>query len=419
MPLDLEHVFREALARLSGETLTSESVSRARIDGPVHVLAVGKAACGMARGAARALEAVRGVAAAPRAGSVPPGVQLKVGNHPVPNGSSEAAGRALLEEARTVRPEETVLYLISGGGSAIAAVPAADLSLQAKIESTRALLRAGTPIEQTNAVRKHLSAIKAGHLAMASGPAHRRIALVLCDVSSGDLASVASGPTVGDPTTFAQCLDIVASSGVPLPDPVLARLRAGARGEIPETPKPDDPHLAGIEQVLLASPRDLARAVANVASSSGEPCDFDEEPFTGHVEGFADRLAHRIRSLRGPSCFALAGEVTVKVPSQAGSGGRMQHLALLLARSLAGYPFEALCAGSDGHDADTGRAGARIDGTTAARARAAGVDLDRAIARFDSATACAELGVALPAFDSGTNLCDTVLVRVNALAAGA
>ncbi|MGC4117150.1 MAG: MOFRL family protein [Myxococcales bacterium] len=114
----------------------------------------------------------------------------------------------------------------------------------------------------------------------------------------------------------------------------------------------------------------------------------------------------------GSNLVALSGEVTVKLPPQSRRGGRMQHLALLLARALEGEPFQALCAGSDGRDGPTDHAGAIVDGETASLARAKGIDLDQAIARFDSEAACRSLGIALPAFDSGTNLCDLVLVRV-------
>jgi hydroxypyruvate reductase len=303
--------------------------------------------------------------------------------------------------------EETAIFLVSGGGSALAAVPASGLSLADKVASTRVLLRAGTSIDETNAIRKHLSALKGGQLAAASR-ARRRLALVLCDVPSGELASVASGPTSGDPTTFGHCLQIVASRGVALPPPAMARLQGGAQGLVPETPKPGDLRVAGVEHKLLAGPMDLALTARMVAE---EPCAIEERPFTGSVEDLAKRIALRVRQPGGPALLAFAGEPTVRVPADAGPGGRMQHLALLLLRELGATRFEALCAGSDGRDGDTPHAGAAIDQAGLSRARATGLDLDRALARFDSASACAALGCALPAFDSGTNLCDLVLVR--------
>lgn len=404
--LDLLDLYRATLSRLSGEALAARALSRAGVSGPMRVLGLGKAAAGMTRGAASVVPLSGGLVAAPAGARLPPGVRWAKGSHPVPDGASEQAGRALLEEARSARPDETALFLVGGGGSALACVPAAGLTLSDKVAATRALHAGGAAIEQTNAVRKHLSALKGGQLAAAT-KAQRRLSLVLCDVPSGDLASVASGPTAGDPTTYSDCLAV--ASRVPLPDRVRAHLEAGARGERPETPKPGDPRLDGLEQTLLAGPADLARTAADLSDG---PCELEARPFVGPVEALAERIASRVLSSSGSTLLALSGEVTVTLPGDAQPGGRMQHLALLLARALAGRPFRALCAGSDGRDGATGHAGAVVDGQTAGRAASAGLDLDRAIARFDSAATCAELGVAVPAFDSGTNLCDLVLVRV-------
>ncbi|MGC4117149.1 MAG: DUF4147 domain-containing protein [Myxococcales bacterium] len=283
--IDLFHLYRSTVAELSGEKLTAAALSRAAVSGPVRIVAVGKAAVGMSRGAAGIVPVSAGVVAAPADAPIPERLRLVRGSHPVPDASSEAAGRALLDEACSVRPDETVLFLISGGGSAIAAVPMPGLRLQDKIATTRALLAGGTAIEETNAVRKHLSALKGGQLAAATS-AKRRVALVLCDVTSGDLASVASGPTVGDPTTFADCLAIGAR--VSLPERVRAQLEAGARGELPETPKPGDARLVGVEHVLLASPVDLARTAARLA---GEPCEPRLDPI--HRPRREPRRAHR------------------------------------------------------------------------------------------------------------------------------
>ena len=407
MGVDLEHLWRATVAQLGAQRLSCQALGR--IGGLVRprVIALGKAAGPMAWGAHEALGELRGVVAANTAGPLPPGVKCLLGSHPVPDAASEAAGRTVLDEAASIIPDEPALFLVSGGGSAIAAVPAAGLALDDKTATTRALLRAGAPIEEMNAVRKHLSALKAGQLG-AAARARRRVCLVLCDVPSGDLSSVASGPTVGDPTTFSQCLEIAARAGLALPERAWSRLQAGSRGEVAETPKPGDPRLAGIEHVLLAAPADLALTAARLA---GEPCQASAEAFSGPVEALAEQIVALLRAPGPPRLFALAGEPTLRVPPTSGSGGRMQHLALLLSRRLAGVGFEAVCAGSDGRDGDTGHAGARVSGETAARARAIGLDLDAAIARFDSAAACAALGAALPAFQSGTNLCDLVLAR--------
>jgi hydroxypyruvate reductase len=413
-PLNLMALFEKTVSSLSAERLAANAVGEAVNPGEPgawHIIALGKVACDMARGAHRALgTCAGGIAACHRVAPVPAGVRLVLGSHPFPNEGSERAGRALLEEGRQLRSSDRVLFLLSGGGSSIAAVPAEGLDLDGKVASTRALLASGVPIEEMNAVRKHLSRLKGGQLGAASG-AGRGMAFVLGDVPSGDMASVASGPTCPDPTTFRDCLEIVRGRRVELPSRARARLERGAAGALPETPKPGDPLLARIEHRLLAEPGELARTAARLATSSGIPCEHWPSAFSLPVEELAERIVSELRATRREILLALSGEPTVKAPSGAGRGGRMQHLALLLARSLAGASFRALCAGSDGRDGDTPHCGAQVDGHTAERAVSLGLDLDRAIERFDSAETCRALGVALPAFESGTNLCDLILVH--------
>jgi glycerate 2-kinase len=414
MTPDLEAIYREALEELSGERLARAAVAACAgalqpdPGGRVRVLALGKAAAAMARGAAGLAWPLEGVAASASAGAVPDGVELALGAHPLPDARSLRAGEALLAAASRQRPSDRLLALVSGGGSAIAAAPAPGLTLDDERAASQALLRSGAPIDAMNAVRKHLSRLKGGLLGAACGQP-RGLALILCDVPSGDLAAVASGPFCADPTTFDQALEAVRAYRVELDAAARLYLEAGARGEAPETLKPGDPRLAHLAPRLLASPPDLARAAARRARTRGTPCDCEERAFSGDLGELAARLL--ARALSGPpGMLAIAGEPALAIPPGVGSGGRMQHLALTLARALAGRRFRALCAGSDGRDGDTPHAGAVVDGETARRAQALGVDLDRVLARFDSAAACRSLGAALPAFDSGTNLCDLVLL---------
>ncbi|MGI5860742.1 MAG: glycerate kinase type-2 family protein [Myxococcales bacterium] len=413
-PPDLDFIYRKSVAALSGENLVRDALA-ARDEAwanRIRVIALGKAGCSMARGAARALAQATGVVASHVSEPVPPGFELVVGSHPVPDERSVHAARALREAARGAREDEQVLFLISGGGSAIAALPTDGVTLAEKIETTRALLRSGAAIEEMNAVRKHLSAIKGGQLGAACR-SRRSQALVLSDVSSNDLGSVASGPTVADTSTFGDCLEIARSRQIALPRSVLDRLERGAAGELPETPKPGDPRLEAIEHRLLAGPRDLAETAARLAASEQVRAEA-HGPFSGSVEQLAEDIHQRAASAAGRLLLAYCGEPTLRVPAGSGKGGRMQHLALLLARRFAGQRFQALCAGSDGRDGDTDHGGALVDGQTAARAVELGVDLDSAIARFDSATALGKLAAALPAFASGTNLCDLVLFYLEA-----
>jgi len=413
--IDLPTLFSDtvqALAadKLVGDALASREHWRAPRE-PFHLLALGKQAFAMTRGA-QVLGRPSSAVAAGLYGDPPSGVLAFRGSHPVPDASSVSAGRALLAAAGTISRSDAALFLLSGGGSAIAAVPAAGMTLEDKVTTTRLLLTSGAPIEEMNAVRKHLSALKGGRLGELTR-AKRRLALVLCDVPSGDLSSVASGPTVADRTTFSDCLEILRRHRVSVPPSVRHHLEQGAAGGHPETPKPGDPRLEGIEHVVLAEPVDLTRTACRLASPSVD-CEGAPRAFSLPVEALAEEIVRAAMRAKGPRLLVFSGEATVHVPPSSGSGGRMQHLALMLTRALAGRPFQALCAGSDGRDGPTPHCGALVDGQTLGRAASLGLDIDRSIARFDSATACAALGVALPAFDSGTNLCDLVLVRLEA-----
>ena len=414
----LEALYRDAVASLSGERLALDALSQRTAElvpaegGRRLIFALGKAACGMAR-AAGSLGAVSGVAVAAFPGAVPSGVSVVQGGHPLPDERSVRGGEALLTLAAASRPEDVALFLISGGGSALAAAPAPGVSLSDKVKTTRALLRSGAPIEEINAVRRHLSALKGGQLA-ASCSAGRRLALILGDIPSGDAALVSSGPTHPDPTSFEDALDILRRRNVGVPAAVSAWLALGAAGQLAETPKPGDARLSSVEHVLLAAPRDLAVTAGKLAEQRGMTASVEERPLTGDVNEAVERIASVIAAGRGHRLLILWGEPTVKLPPSAGRGGRMQQLALLLAQRLEGTRFEALCAGSDGRDGDSDHAGARVDGETAARARSAEIDLAAAISRCDSAAATSKLGLALPAFDSGTNLCDLVLIRLEA-----
>lgn len=415
---DLADLFQRTIDHLSGRTLVARALADSGLEAnDVQVVALGKAAGAMVQGAADALGlGLVGVAACNVDWDLPAGVQLHVGSHPLPDHRSEAAGRVLLD-AVAHRGDRRLLYLVSGGGSAIAAVPRPPLTIDDKLEVGRRLLRSGAPIEEVNVVRRHLSALKGGQLAPPS-PVPGSLALVLCDIPSGELSAVASGPSCPDASTFADCLEIVARHGVSLPEAARALLESGARGEIPETPKPDDPRFGGLTHRLLATPADLARTAATLATSDGVQVEVLENGLSAEVERVSSELGSRVRErLRGLGpgrrlLLIAAGEPTVRISGAAGRGGRMQHLALLLAASLENVRFRALCGASDGHDGDSKNAGARVDGLTARLAQERGIFLPAALLAHDSATACEKLGAALPGFRSSTNLCDLVLIEL-------
>lgn len=418
-----EAVYREALGGLSAARLVSASLAGDGLPGgPVRVLALGKAAAHMLEAALSAL--------GPRArdplcvlpeGSAPPArsrgdVRVLAAGHPRATRASLEAGRAIVAWARS-GAGAPALVLLSGGGSALAVAPADGVPFEDKVAAVAALMSAGLGIHELNAVRKHLSLVKGGRLGLLLDPSPVLV-LVLSDVPGDDLTAIASGPLVPDPTTFADALAIVARSGAEssLSAPVLEHLRAGARGTVPDTPKPDDPRFARIAHRLLAGPVDLARAAAAAAALRGFSAEASPEPLRGDVVEVAIRLGRwaREHAGRGRRLLALGGEPTIKVPPGAArpDGGRAQHLALLAAREIAGLGAAVLAAGSDGRDGPTEQAGAVVDGGTLERAARSGVDLAGALAAARSGPAALALGAAIPRFETGTHLCDLHLVAV-------
>jgi glycerate-2-kinase len=415
---DCESAYRQALSLLQASRLVSEALEREPLpDGPVRILALGKAALSMGHAALAHLGGRARDALCVLPGPVPgtlAGATVLRGSHPRPDASSAAAGAAVLAWAARDRGLP-VLALVSGGGSALAVAPVDDLSFEDKIDAQMALMRAGATIGELNALRKHLSRLKGGQLAAALVPAEIRV-LVLSDVPGDDLSTIASGPFAPDPTTFSDALRAVDARRAAVPGTVRSRLERGARGELPETPKPGDPRFARVVHRLLAGPVDLARAAAAAARTLGYEAEAYPAPLSGDVSEVAARLARwaRTNAGRGKRMLALGGEPTIVVPAGAANpdGGRAQALALIAAREIAALPAAVLAAGSDGRDGPTDQAGAVVDGGTAAAASAAGVDLAAALLEARSGPACVKLGVALPREETGTHLCDLVVVAV-------
>jgi glycerate 2-kinase len=412
--------YRTAVARLDARALVTAALEAEPLpEGPVRVAALGKAAGAMLQAALGALggRARQPLCALPEGTPAPAGVEVVRGAHPRPSAGSVEAGRALLRWAGEGGGLPALL-LLSGGGSALAVAPAEGVAFDEKAEAVALLMRAGRPIGELNALRKHLSALKGGRLGLRLAGAPARV-LVLSDVPGDDLSTIASGPCCPDPTGWDDVRRIVASSGVePALPAAVRRLVAtgGAPGGPPETPKPGDPRLAGVAHRILAGPVALARAAAQAARALGFEAEADEAPLTGDVTEVAARLGAwaRAHAGRGPRLLALGGEPTVVVPPGAArpDGGRAQALALLAARALRGLPAAALAAGSDGRDGPTERAGAVVDGGTADLAVARGLDLDAALAAAASGPACDALGATLPRFETGTHVGDLVLVAV-------
>lgn len=385
-------------------------------DGPVWVIAAGKAALPMADAAVRVLGArVRGGVVVSPGGTPPRPLDGVAGEHPQPGRGSEEGGRRALAIAAAIPPDAELVTLISGGASSVMAVPADGLTLDDKRETTGVLLRSGADIYALNTVRKHLSKIKGGRLAAACRA--RSHAFVLSDVVGDDLSFIASGPTVPDTSTFGDALFVIDRFGGrhAFPASVVEYLLAGARGEHPESPKPGDPKLAGASTTLVGGRFDAMRGAAAEAARRGYEVHVIDEAVVGEARFAGDLLAQRMltlaRPMRRPACIIASGETTVRVTGR-GRGGRNQELAAAAARHLEreSAPCVLASAGTDGIDGPTDAAGAIVDGTTLERARVDGLpsvdailDDNNAYAFFDA------LGDLVRTGPTGTNVGDLQL----------
>jgi glycerate 2-kinase len=391
--------------------------------GRVIVVGAGKASGAMAAAAEGVLgeRIVDGVVAV-KDGHLAPTrrVRLLEAGHPVPDARGAAAARAIHNLARSARADDLVLVLVSGGGSALTPAPAPPITLQEKQALTRLLLRAGATINQLNAVRKHCSILKGGQLARAANGA-RVHALLLSDVIGDPPDVIGSGPTAPDESTFAQTLDILDRFGIAgqVAPSIRQRLEDGRRGLIPETPKPGDPLFERVTNTVIGNNRLVTDAAVARAGALGFAPHLLTRTLEGEARAVAARFVQMAREIRAgggparpPCCLIAGGETTVTVRGQ-GSGGRCQELALAAAIEMAGLDdVVILAAGTDGSDGPTSAAGAVVDGDSARRARALGLDLAARLADNDANPALAALGDLIVTGPSNTNLLDLYLVLV-------
>lgn len=309
-------------------------------------------------------------------------VEVVEAGHPVPDQAGVEGTQRLVDLLAGATGRDLVLAVISGGGSALLVLPAPGLTLADLQETTNLLLRSGATIVELNAVRKHLSQIKGGGLARLAGRAPV-VSLILSDVVGDPLDVIASGPTAPDPTTFADAWTVLDRYGLieRLPEEVRRRFQAGLNGDLPDTPKPDDPLFGQVHNLFVGNNRLAAEAAVEAARAAG----LNALLLSTYVEGEARQVARVAaalakelvahgRPMARPACLVWGGETTVTVRGQ-GQGGRNQELALAAALAMVDLPQVLLVAlGTDGTDGPTNAAGAVATGETVARARALGLD---------------------------------------------
>ena len=411
----LEELFAEAVAAVDPFDAVRRAVEvedghlvapiRFALSGPgrVVVIAVGKAAARMYAGLSSGLGERLREGLVVTDGPAPGGVRTIRSTHPVPGAESVRAGRDALRLVSSARPEDLVVVLLSGGGSALLEVPARGLTIDDLAATTEALLVSGAPIGVMNAVRKHLSAIKGGLLAAAAGKT-TVLTMALSDVVGDQLDVIASGPTVPDPTTFRDALAGLEEFGLTeqVPGAVVDHLRAGSGGTMSETPK-----RTGVARHTLVVGRGADAAGAAVAG--GRKRGVASSVVTTSLSGDAEVRAREAVAETGRAGLEVfAGETTVEVKG-GGRGGRNQHAALAAAIVIA-ERTTMLAAGTDGVDGPTSAAGAIVDGGTVSRGTARGLDVAEHLAAHDSNTFLDAAGDLLVTGPTGTNVGDLWLV---------
>ena len=329
--------------------------------------------------------------------------------HPVPDDAGRRAAARIADLAHGLTENDLVLFLVSGGASALLAAPAEGVSFEDKQAINKALLRSGAAIGEMNCVRKHLSAIKGGRLAAACAPA-RVVTLLISDVPGDDPAVIGSGPTVPDPTTCADALAIFRRHGIDIPAPVRAALEAG----LLETPKPGDPALRGNEVHLVATPQQALEAAAQAAAQAGVTAHILSDQIEGESRdvgqvhaALARQVARRGQPFPAPCVILSGGETTVTVRSSGGRGGRATEFLLGAALALDGEPgVHVLAADTDGIDGSDDNAGAIVTPDTLARASAKGLKARDRLDGNDARTFFETLGDLVVSGPTFTNVND-------------
>jgi len=408
--ISIPRVFRQKVEYSRGMLRVEDDLYDLGSYARVLVVAMGKAAHTMLESliaqTGPALEGIVVCSEPPQ--SQQPGFRYFSGGHPLPTEESVRGARAILKYISGLNDNTVVIYLISGGGSAMVEVPREEeISLEDLVTTYRALVLSGATIGEINAIRKHLSAVKGGRMAQAAYPA-RQVSIMVSDVPEHSLDALASGPTMPDSSTTEDCYRIAERHGITSELPASVRSLFDDRA-LDETAKSDDPAFVNSRWWPILSSSSAAQAAASLISKHGFAVEIDNTPDDWPYDRAAEYLLRRLRELRqGVSRVALisAGEITVKVSGAGGIGGRNQHFALHCARQIAGENITVLSAGTDGIDGNSPAAGAVVDGTTIQRALVRGMDAAQALSRFDSFPFVEKLEDAVISGSTGHNVRD-------------
>lgn len=377
----LKDLFSAAIAAADPALRVPPYLPKARPKGRTIVVGAGKASAAMALAVEQHWQGPLSGLVITRYGHGAPCRQIEIveASHPVPDANGRDAALRMGELVKGLTPDDLVLCLISGGGSALLAAPAPGLTLEDKQSVNRQLLSCGAPIAEMNCVRKHLSALKGGRLAAAAFPAEV-VSLIISDVPGDDPAIVASGPTVPDPTTRADALAILRKYKFELPAHVWAFLETDAA----ETPKPGDPRFARVRTEMIAAPAQSLAAAAKMVREAGYQVIDLGDRIEGEARDVGCEQAALALATKGPAVILSGGETTVTLKGK-GRGGRNAEYALALAIALDGKPHISAIAGdTDGIDGSEDNAGALVRPDTLARARARGLDAAAFLANNDA-----------------------------------
>lgn len=389
----------------------------------VHLIAFGKAACAMARAAIDIIPSEKlagnGIVVTNYANVVGvENVDVIGAAHPLPDLAGVKAARIIADRVGQALSGELVLILISGGGSALIPYPVEQITLEEKIATTDLLLASGATINQINCVRKHLSQLKGGGLAGLAMPASLQ-ALILSDVLGDDVSAIASGPTVADPTTFADAIAVFKCKAIWEQAPANVRhyLEQGKLGHMPETPKPGDVFFNGAEYTLIGSNAISVNAMLTVAKNMGYEAVIYSDHLCGEARDEAERLVVHAKNLTldKPIALLAGGETTVTVQGN-GRGGRNQEMALAFAIAADRHGLKGnwtfLSAGTDGLDGPTDAAGGIVDQNTVNRMVQAGINPVKLLENNDSNTALKMSDDLVITGATGTNVADLQVLLI-------